>query len=292
MCFWRGKFIFAAMVLALASHQARAHGTFHDLMSDLAPKIAASPDDPALHVRRAEIFLEHGDWQAALADAELAARKGEAESALGLLRANALRAGGKLQAARPLLDEFVRAHPAHAAALIARARLLRQLGESEPSLNDYRAALKAAGTAEPEWIVETAEALAAANHSDEAMRLLADGIAKLGQVPQLMVKTIDLDLMARRFDSALARIDAASKVMPRPEPWLARRASALAQAGRIAESRAAWLQLRRRLLGLPDAERASHSMMLLLEQANTALISLAAASQAEISEKHSPSPEP
>jgi hypothetical protein len=55
---------------------------------------------------------------------------------------------------------------------------------------------------------------------------------------------------------------------------MARRASILAQAGLLEDSRAAWTQLRDHLLALPNLERGSHSMSMLLEQAQQALESL------------------
>jgi hypothetical protein len=62
---------------------------------------------------------------------------------------------------------------------------------------------------------------------------------------------------------------------PRPEPWMARRASILAQAGRIEESRAAWQALVDHLSALPNLERGSHAMSTLMEQAKQALAALA-----------------
>jgi hypothetical protein len=56
---------------------------------------------------------------------------------------------------------------------------------------------------------------------------------------------------------------------------MARRASVLAQAGRIEESRTAWQALVDHLAALPNLERGSHALSKLAEEARQALASLA-----------------
>ena len=88
------------------------------------------------------------------------------------------------------------------------------------------------------------------------------------------MKALELELMLGRYDDALARVEVLQKSAPRPEPWIARRASVLAQAGRFNESKAAWQALITHIQALPNLERGSHSMQLLTEQAQQALASL------------------
>jgi hypothetical protein len=85
---------------------------------------------------------------------------------------------------------------------------------------------------------------------------------------------MELEIITGDFDSALKRVDQLQKFAPRPEPWMAKRASLLAQAGRIADSRAAWQSLLAHLSALPNLERGSKPMKLLAEQAHQALAAL------------------
>jgi hypothetical protein len=55
---------------------------------------------------------------------------------------------------------------------------------------------------------------------------------------------------------------------------MARRCSILAQAGRIKESRAAWIALFERIQALPNLERGAHAMQLIAEQATQAITAL------------------
>ena len=101
--------------------------------------------------------------------------------------------------------------------------------------------------------------------------MLSTGIEKIGPIPQLVLKAMDYELAAQRYDDVLKRIDAMQTCAPRPEPWMAKRASILAQAGRADDAQAAWSTLRDHLLALPNLERGSHAMSRLLEEAQTAL---------------------
>ena len=247
-----------------------AHGTFHELMEELDSEMKLRPNDPALLVRRAGIQLEHEEWMLALTDLERANRLGADDGDLQYLRGRALAAGGMLKQAREELDAYIKNHREPGLARVERARVLSKLGETEAALQDYRAALQAAALPEPDLVIETADALWAQKLNDEALNVLSTGIEKIGPIPQLVLKAMDYELAAQRYDDVLKRIDAMQACAPRPEPWMAKRASILAQAGRADDAQAAWRTLRDHLLALPNLERGSHAMSRLLEEAQTA----------------------
>lgn len=255
----------------LLTGSALGHGTYHDLIVELNIELAQRPNDPALITRRACIHLEHEDWKMALVDLERALRHGASESELSYLKGRALSAGGMYEAAREELDRYIADHTEVNMARLERARVLGKLGRHEASLEDYRSFLKSTMRMEPEFVIETAEVMAAQGLHDEAMRVLAEGIMRIGNVPQLVLKALEFELAAGRFDAALERVDAIQKLMPRPEPWMAKRAAILTQADRPEAAKAAWTALRDHLLALPNLERGSHAMSRLLEEAQMAL---------------------
>ncbi len=248
-----------------------AHGTFHELMEELDSEMKLRPNDPALLVRRAGIQLEHEEWMLALTDLERANRLGADDGDLQYLRGRALAAGGMLKQAREELDAYIANHREPGLARVERARVLSKLGETEAALQDYRAALKTAVLPEPDLVIEAADTLWAQKLNDEALSVLSTGIEKTGPIPQLVLKAMDYELAAQRYDDVLKRIDAMQACAPRPEPWMAKRASILAQAGRADDAKAAWTALRDHVLALPNLERGSHAMSRLLEEAQTAL---------------------
>lgn len=251
-----------------------AHGTIHERLDQLNKALALQPDDAALRCQLAGVYCEHGDWREALAELDRAEALAPGRNAVDLRRGDALLTGGRPAVAKAALDRFLAAHPAHPDALLLRARALGALKQAEPSLADYRAALKATPRPEPDLVQEVADALAAHGHADEAMQVLAAALVRLGPVPSLALRALELETAAGRFDAALTRIDALQKTAPRPEPWMAKRAALLAKAGRVAGARAAWQALVAHLDALPNLERGSPSLRDLADQARQALDAL------------------
>lgn len=239
----------------------------------LDERIADAPNDARLYLQRAQLHGEHEEWSRAFKDYETA-KTLDPSLETGLLRGKALLAAGHPKAALVLLNDFLRRHPQHWQALLCRARVLGRLDRRQDSLGDYREALKLTTMPEPDLVLEAADAHAATGLADEAVRILDGGIEKLGRPPALVIRVIDLEVSMMRFDNALLRIDKMAATAPVPGPWLARRASVLAQAGRYDESMEAWKILLDRLASLPDAERGSHAMNILKEQAQQAMASL------------------
>ncbi len=241
------------------------------MMEELAIELKDRPEDSTLYVRRTRMYLEHEDWKAALIDIEHAERLGSDTSELDLLRAQALTQGGMHTQAEALLADYLQTHAEHGVALTAHARVLAKMERAEESLKAYRAALRRTADPEPDLYQEVAQALATQKLHAEAVEVLQLGIARRGNVPALVLKAMEMEIATGRFDEALKRIDAMQQQAPRPEPWMARRAALLTQAGRKGEAREAWAALRDRILALPNLERGSHSMSLILEEAQKAL---------------------
>ncbi len=213
----------------------------------------------------------HGEWQTALVDLEKADRLEPGKHATDWLRGQALMAGGKFALAKAVLDDFVTKYPEHGGALASRARVLVKLEQHEAALADFRAALVKMPNPEPELVHEVVEALVAQKQNEEATNLLELHLKRLGSSPGLIMKALEMEIALGRFDAALARMDAMQKAAPRPEPWMAKRAAILAQAGRADDAKAAWTALRDHILALPNLERGSHSMSRILEEAQLAL---------------------
>lgn len=261
----------AALAWLAVAQSVAAHGSFHEMMDELAIEMAARPQDSTLYVRRTQLYLEHGEWKAALTDIERAERLGSDTASLDLLRAQALTLGGLNTQAEALLSDFLKDHSEHGFAHLVHARVLAKLEQFEESLKAYRIALRRTADPEPDLYLEIAQALTAQKLDAEAAETLQLGIARRGNVPSLVLKAMELEIAHAKYDEALARMDVMAQQAPRPEPWMARRAALLQQAGRAQDARAAWTTLRDRILGLPNLERGSHAMSLILEETQRAL---------------------
>jgi tetratricopeptide (TPR) repeat protein len=262
------------LVLLFQAGKAFGHGGFHERIDYLTKALEQAPSDPMLRFELANLYGLHGDTQLALENLDKVDALAPGKFPTDLTRGDALLVARNFSKAKEVLDRQLSSHPETARAWLLRARAKQELGQKEASLSDYREALKRASSPEPDLMEELANALSAAGKKEEAIQVLTAGIEKLGKIPSLVLRAVDLEMEMRKFDAALCRIEQAQEQAPRPEPWMARRAEVLAQAGRIEESRSAWKELLARLGSLPDYERSSNAMSQLSERARNALASL------------------
>lgn len=181
---------------------------------------------------------------------------------------------GNFDAAMESLDRCLKRDPSASRCLVLRARVFARIGKPDAAIRDYRKALSMTQQPEPDLLLEVSTALAENKQAPAALEVLDQGISRLGPLPSLVNAAIDIDFGNGNIGGALRRIDVARDAAPRPEPWMARRASILARAGRIDESRAAWKALLDHVSSLPHAERDSHAMCSRVREAQDALAAL------------------
>jgi len=261
------------LVWLVARGSVLAHGDFHERIVELTRKIAEEPGNTQLLLQRAGLSLEHGDWLAAISDCDRV-QSIDPSVNTDFLRGRSLLESGRPGDALPLLDACVKKEPQNLLALICRGRAYGKLARTKEAAADFRGALKSTPHPGPDLLQEAANALAANGDSQEAMQVLTEAIKTIGPVPSLVLRALDLEIASRNFDAALTRVETMRQSAPRPEPWMARRAAVLAQAGRIEESQAAWEALVAHLNALPNLQRGSHAMSKLMEDAKLALAAL------------------
>lgn len=247
------------------------HGAYHERMTALTVAVEENPSDPLLRFELAKLHGQHGDLELALQDLDCVDALAPGKFLTDLLRGDALLVANQFTRAKDALDRQLVSHPENVRAWLFRAQAERQLSQDAACLVDYREALKRSLTLDPDLVHEVAEALATHGCQTEAAQVLAMGMEKLGKIPSLVLRALELDLAMKNFDTALRRIAEAQHDAPRPESWMARRAAILAQAGRLDESRAAWKALTQHLASLPDQERTSHAMTAIADEARQAL---------------------
>ena len=259
------------LVLLIGSASAFSHEGDHERINFLTEAAEKAPTNPLLHFELASLHARHGDLELALKDLERVDALAPGKFMTDLSRGDAYLVVRDFAKAKQSLDRQITSHPEAVRAWLLRARAEHELGQETASLADYREALKRTVTLEPDMVQEVATALTAAGKREEAAQVLAAGIEKLGRIPSLVLRALDLEVETKNFDAALRRIEQARMEAPRPEPWMARRATVLAQAGRLKESHDAWKALLDHLDSLPDQERTSNAMTQLRQEARDAL---------------------
>ncbi|MCF7674888.1 MAG: hypothetical protein K9N23_19520 [Akkermansiaceae bacterium] len=252
-------FRFAVLLSILSAPPADAHGDLHGKIEEISRRIehASTPD---LRFQRANLYFNHGEAALALEDLAWLDQYAPGKIETDPLRAVALHLDGRDQAALSALDRYLKIHPDATRCLALRARVRRKLGNTGEAMVDYQAAIALDPQPAPDLILEAAEALVAENRSAEAVKSLDAAITRLGPVPALALRALEIEIAAEDWDGALARTASLQASAPRPEPWMCRRGEILERAGRIAAAHKAWQELLNHLSNLPPAERDSAAM--------------------------------
>jgi tetratricopeptide (TPR) repeat protein len=266
-----GVLALAVLSLLLPAVSVSGHEGLHELIDAQKKKVEKAPSDPALRFELGSLYGSHGDLELALKNLERVDALAPGKFSTDLVRSQAYLVVSDFAKAKEALDRQLASHPENPRGWLLRARAEQHLGQDKASLADFREALKRTPSPEPDLIQEVSDALAKQGFQEEAAAVLYAGIERLGRIPSLVLRSVDLAISTRNFDTALRLIDETQKDAPRPEPWMARRATILREAGRIEESRAAWKALAAHLAALPERERASHAMTQLADEARKAL---------------------
>lgn len=244
-------------VLLASAPMASAHEDLNEQIAGVTVQILESHDRADLYLKRAELFRWHEDWPAAMADYERAERLAPALDAVHLGRGKMLLAAGRCEEAQAELDKFLAAQPGHLDGFLTRARVEARHGKPLLAADDFARAIAAAPRPEPEYYLERADALVAAGdeHFGDALHCLDEGTARLGNLPTLGLRAIELEQKQKHYDEALARLEKLSTNAVRKEAWLERRGDLLIAAGRPEEARQAYQAATQALGQLPAPRR-------------------------------------
>jgi tetratricopeptide (TPR) repeat protein len=250
-----------------------AHADLDERIAAVTKEIAHNPQDAALYLKRGELHRFHGEWKAAAADYDRAARLDPQLAMVDLARGSMLLAAGQPRAAWTALGRFLAKQPHHAEALATRARAFVQLKQYRAAVGDFTQAIAFHSAPTPELYVERAQALAAQGDAqlDEAIRGLDDGMERLGPLVTLQLLVIDLELRRKGYDAALRRLAQVAAQSERKEKWLARRGEILVWAGRSEEAQKAFIQALAAIESLPMSRRKTKATTDLEERVHTAL---------------------
>ena len=249
--------IFGTALASLLPLRLAAHGDLHEQIKAVTEQIANDPKNSELYLKRGELHRAHQEWDEAQADYDHALALNPGLTIIDYTRGRMFLEADWPHSAKICLDRFLRKHTNHVEGFTTRARALVKLEKPVEAARDYTSAIRYAPAGRPELYIERAQALASAGekHQRDALRGLDEGIEKLGPLVTLQLHAIDLELKAKKFDAALARLETISAQSPRKETWLARRGEILQLAGRKKEAQAAYEQALAALDSLPPARR-------------------------------------
>lgn len=257
------RWLLTATAWLVVSHGLVAHTGTEVVIVHLTALINSSPESPDLLLRRATCYVEHQRWPEAAADIDHAAKLSPAHPDLALARAEYFLARDEPLASIHALAAHLISHPSDPAARILRARARARSGDTLGAQSDFQLALRNLPKPKPElWL----ECNAFITEPAAALADLETGLTRLGPVPALEERALQLELQLGRIESALQRLTRLAAHAERPETYHRRRGDILFQANRLSEARRAYADALAAIDRLPDWLRRSEPTQQLIAQ--------------------------
>ena len=211
---------FLALCVLPASLELGAHPGVDAALAYFSEQIQAHPKDQSLYLQRGTVYSNDGQYPQALSDFQRAAQLGDqvlVSFDLGVLHYRQ----GDFEVARRYFDEYLHRFPDNTSCLEYRARLLRDMGDSDAAIVDYRRLFELEQHPNPGHYITVAEMLASEGGKgvDQALAILDQGNLKLGITPQLQQYAIQLELRRDRPLAALDRLRALQPILGQSPEW-------------------------------------------------------------------------
>ena len=210
----------AAMLGVLLPRLVHAHPSAEHVIDTLSESIRAQPHEQELFIRRGQAYSNEGQLDLALQDLRKAEGLGDPLRVafdLGVVHYRM----GQLEAARQSFDVLLERFPNHAPALEYRARILRAAGDLEAALADFEAYFALQKQPNPGDYVSAARMLAELEGRGvgSALRMLDQGMDRLGIIPQLQRYAIELERQRENIKGAIARLETLKPALGDSPDW-------------------------------------------------------------------------
>jgi tetratricopeptide (TPR) repeat protein len=259
------------LLLAALTLSAHAHGELDRQIAAVTDRIRRAPKDATLLLQRAELYRQHAEPEAALADLAQARQLAPQLVEVDFTEGRVLLDTGRLAEARSALDRFLKAQPDHPIALWYRAQTLVKLDQRRLADTDLKRCLEVAPEPTPELFIARAVNLEKLGDLEPALAVVEAGIQRLGAISSLNLAAVEFEVKLQRLDAALARLDQLIAGSARKEALLLRKGNLLAQSGQIAAARECFLAARTELEALPPTTRKTRNNRALAGEIEKAL---------------------
>ena len=252
-----------------------AHPGIDEQIADLDKRIAASPNDATLYLRRGELHRIHRDWNKAQADYEHALKLDPELTVVQQTMGRMLLESDRAEEAVAPLTAYLAERPHDTKTLALLSRTYMQLGRHLDAANGYDKTLASIkdGKPRPEYFLERARALVAAGRKNipQAIKGLDEGLRALDHPVTLQLYAIELEIDILRYDAALTRLDQIASRSARQETWLVRRGEILEKAGRPQDARKAYQKTLDAIATLPESRIKNRAVERLQAQATAGI---------------------
>ena len=228
---------------AFAVPPAMAEDDVLEALETINRRLADTPKDPALLVQRSQLYTLRAQYDLAVADLNQADQLGGLPT-LQYEKAKLFLTAGWNETGLEHANKYVAANPNDYQGYLVRARLLAKLNRYPESADDYFRVMEKNRDTTLEIFIEGAKAVTTEDgaHLSQALKMLEQGISRIGPVVTLQTAALEAELRQNQWDAALARVDKITAAMPRKDSWIAKRGDILVKAGRYDEARKTYQQ--------------------------------------------------
>jgi tetratricopeptide (TPR) repeat protein len=208
------------LCILVSSTALQAHPGVDAALSYFSEQIRAQPQDQSLYLQRGSVYSNDGQYPEAQVDFERAAGMGDrvlASFDLGVLYYRQ----GDFKIARRNFDEYLQRFPNNISCLEYRARLLRDAGEYDAAVADFRRLFAVQQHPNPGHFLAVADILSKRGEAgiDQALVILDEGSLKLGITPQLQYQAIRLELLRDQPLAAVERLRSLQPALGQSPEW-------------------------------------------------------------------------
>lgn len=212
----RFLFLFILMAIGLS---ANAHGDLHERINKLTVQIQDQPNNPALYLKRGQLYYQHQEYDSAEKDylkaQQLAPDSVEVFYWKALLYLDMQRTTDGIKAAEACLKQ----RPNDVLTLRTYAKLLQQANRPVDAIGPLQQVIALADETLPENYLELSTVLANLGNDSLAIVCLQQGIADMGEVFTLKSALLHLYKKAGMFTEAIAEYTSMANKSARKETY-------------------------------------------------------------------------
>lgn len=215
-----------ATILLLQSYVLMfGHGEVHERIVLVSEEINAAPNNADLYIKRANLYLEDGDFNEVILDINKAkSLAGKNFPPTKMLNAQMYFKLQSNEVALKHINEFLALEEMHVLGLLTKAKILVELDKREEAIECYKLAIENTSTLLPENFIDLINTMVDDLQYKEALQYCELAQLKFGQLLIFDLKSIEIAKLLEDYEFVLSKLDNIIDGQTRKERWYVKKA--------------------------------------------------------------------
>ena len=226
--------LFMIGVLSIVPGKTFAHGDIDEQIISVTQRIKEHPTDPALYIKRGDLYRIHQDWRDSLADFKQAHKLSPQDREVHFHLGRLWWESGQLDSAKRELDIYLQYQPDSVTGLVHRARVLAKMNHTALAVKDISKAILRQKPPLPDLYLDRKEMMVSLgqDHQEETLKGIEQGIVDMGHLVVFLQAAMEIEIDLKRYDAALRRFAYLPKNLQTLPYWVAMQGDVYLSAGR------------------------------------------------------------